>query len=129
MKLLATVAALVLGLVLGACGDDEPDADGATDPDGPRIGRNAPNVITDGDGRRAGRQELERPIEGDGVNRVRCPSQVALGEGARFTCGYSDPELGTGAVVVEQVDSAGTLEYESAPRSSTEFDGSFTGPP
>lgn len=126
MRLIATLAtALTLGLVIGGCGDDEPADDAGTDHDGPRIGRNAPNVITDGDGRRPDRQELERPLEKDGIERVRCPSQVALGEGAQFTCAYSDPKLGTGAILVEQVDGSGTLEYVSVPRSSTDFDGSF----
>ena len=117
--------ALGLGLSLVACGGEDEPAGGATDPEGPPVGRNAPNVVADGDGRRAKRQELEQPIE-EQVLRVTCPSQVALGEGARFTCDYSDPELGTGAILVEQVDSEGTLEYSALPRSSTEFDGSFS---
>lgn len=117
------VATLLLSLALMACGEDEPDF--GTDPEKEGVGRNAPNVLVDGGGRRADRGELERPIERM-VDRVVCPSQVALGVGAKFTCDFSDPELGTGAIVVEQVDESGTLEYESTPRSSTEFSGSFS---
>lgn len=125
MRRLSFLAASVaVGLSLAACGEDE-DLDPGTDTDAKKIGRNAPNVIVDGNGRLAKRQELERPIE-EMVDRVRCPPQAALGFGARFTCAFSDPELGTGAILVEQVDEDGTLEYSALPRSSTEFEGSFT---
>lgn len=115
----------MLALVLGACGEEESDQSAAPSGENAEInGEGAPRKISGGGGPEASRFELEAPLEAE-IDRVDCPTGVHLGDGARFTCRYSDPELGTGVLLVEQSGESGELEYRTLPRASVEFEGSY----